>query len=84
MRVQAEDRVAIDPAIWEAVARAIERREVLRADYRRFDGKRGIRLLFSAHVATYIRERVWHPNSQSPSPRLRTTARCSWEISHNL
>ena len=132
MSVQAEDRVVIDPAIWEAVARAIERRDILRADYRRFDGKRGsyeieplhllayhgnwyvlarsrgsdktfalsrfgkveptgkcfkrpagfdwrafsreafgiahgekperIRLLFSAKVATYIRERVWHPS----------------------
>ena len=132
MSVQAEDRVVIDPAIWEAVARAIERRDILRADYRRFDGKSGrydieplhllayhgnwyvlarsrgsdktfalsrfgkvaptgkhfkrparfdwrafsreafgiahgekperIRLLFPAHVATYIRERVWHPS----------------------
>ena len=132
MSVQTEDRVVIDPAIWEAVARAIERRDILRADYRRFDGKRGsyeieplhllayhgnwyvlarsrgsdktfalsrfgkveptgkcfkrpagfdwrafsreafgiahgekperIRLLFSAKVATYIRERVWHPS----------------------
>ena len=132
MSVQAEDRVVIDPAIWEAVARAIERRDILRADYRRFDGKSGtyeiepihllayhgnwyvlarsrgsdktfalsrfgkveptgkcfkrpagfdwrafsreafgiahgekperIRLLFSAKVATYIRERVWHPS----------------------
>lgn len=31
----------IDPATWEAVARVIERREILRADYRRLDGKRG-------------------------------------------
>jgi proteasome accessory factor B len=132
MSVQAEDRVVVDPGIWEAVARAIECRDVLRADYRRFDGKcstyeieplhllayhgnwyvlarsRGsektfalsrfgkvaptgkhfkrpagfdwrsfsreafgiahgekperIRLLFSANVATYIRERVWHPS----------------------
>ena len=131
MSVQAEDRVVIDPAVWEAMARAIERQDILRADYRRFDGKSGsyeieplhllayhgnwyvlarsrgsdktfalsrfgkvaptgkhfkrpaefdwrafsreafgiahgekperIRLLFSAHVATYIRERMWHP-----------------------
>ena len=39
MSVQTEDRVVIDPAIWEVVARAIERRDILRADYRRFDGK---------------------------------------------
>ena len=32
MSVQAEDRVVIDPTIWEAVARAIERRDILRAD----------------------------------------------------
>ena len=31
MSVQAEDRVVIDPAVWEAVARAIEHRDILRA-----------------------------------------------------
>ena len=41
MGVQAEDRVVIDPAIWETLARAIERQDILRADYRRFDGKSG-------------------------------------------
>lgn len=29
MSVQAEDRVVIDPAVWEAMARDIERRDIL-------------------------------------------------------
>ena len=41
MSVRAEDRVIIDPAIWETLAQAIERQDILRADYRRFDGKSG-------------------------------------------
>jgi predicted DNA-binding transcriptional regulator YafY len=53
MSVQAEDRVVIDPAIWEAVARAIERRDILRADYRRFDGRRGSYEIEPLHLLAY-------------------------------
>jgi len=53
MSVQAEDRVVIDPAVWEAVARAIERRDILRADYRRFDGKSGRYEIEPLHLLAY-------------------------------
>jgi hypothetical protein len=53
MSVQIEDRVVIDPAIWEAVARAIERQDILRADYRRFDGKSGRYEIEPLHLLAY-------------------------------
>ena len=134
--VLGEDYVLLDPKVWTAVARLVDRQEVLRAVYQRFDGAvksytllplhlvyhhgnwyllagsegkdrvltfalsrmRGIqgtgvffqmpewfdlkkhldesfgivrgdevfkvRLLFSKSVATYIRERIWHPSQQ--------------------
>jgi len=76
MSVQAEDRVVIDPAIWEAVARAIERRDILRADYRRFDGKSGpyeiepLHLL-AYHLLTWIRETLRERGELRDWKRLR-------------
>ncbi len=51
--VLGEARAAVDPGTWESVARAIERRETLRVDYRRFDGRRGEYEIEPYHLLAY-------------------------------
>ena len=51
--VLSEDHAKVEPQVWQAVARAINRRERLVMDYRRFDGHAGSYRVEPHHLAAY-------------------------------
>jgi predicted DNA-binding transcriptional regulator YafY len=48
-----EDRVRIDPDVWAQLARVIERREVIRAEYQNFTGRVSAHELHPYHLLAY-------------------------------
>ena len=51
--VLSEDHAKVEPQVWQAVARAINQRERLVMDYRRFDGHAGSYRIEPHHLAAY-------------------------------